>query len=928
MRIFLPWTDPFLPAVAAKMIRDGAAESRGETEADFSEWLLVVRGRGAERRLLALLAAEAQKAGRALTPPRIVTPGSLDDAMFGGDPSVAENLTQRLAWTVAVRHTPAESLAKIWTMPAGRSAAKNLAGVLDRTWRELGTAGVDFSGAFAELTRLAPDSADIGQPRWEALQELLDAYRSVLHEWGFADPSARRARLAASGRPAPALRVALAGVIELPPAFVLLLRTLPVEPLVFIHAPESDAAGFDDWGRLISAHWAKRPCRFSDGEIHVVRGLKEQAVRCAELIRTWRGAGLAASGVTIAVPETAALPALLHGLADAGIEARAAEGRPAARTGVLLLLSQLADFLDRREDEPPSYESVAALVRHPDLAGITRSSAKSLDDFFGNHLPLRISQHRGEPDPTDARISEVIESLEKLAAIRSTRFSEDIGRLLLRIYGHHRPARHSEEGRALRLALEAVRRALDEIERLPRRATAELSVAELLGILVEIVGQEKIPSPEQPDAVELAGWLEAAADDAPALIVTSVVEGSLPEGAPAESLLLDSLRERLGLPCRASRFARDQYTLHTVWMSRRAHGRFALLAPRRTAEGLPARPSRLLLGAHTGGELARRLLCLVSDQRATTPSLSAAAGLLPPEPDSEKMRAFRIFPVTSFRNYLRSPRLFYFKNILRLQSQDDSADELDPGMFGTVIHEVLQIFGERHAGTAIRISAAEIERETTALLEAHMRRQFGDHALPPVRAQQRALEARLGIFAEHQTALFVEGWQIAYVEKNRSLTVPFDVPGVPPDVMLKGRIDRIDRHPDGRWRVIDYKTSATAVTPDAAHFAPRSGAWKDLQLPLYVKLLSALGDLDGGPVPADRAELVYFNLPPKTDEAGITQPFDAEKIPGAWKRAAEIIAEVCSGKGCREIGDVPDNEDPAFLALCGVNGLPTTSAEE
>ena len=928
MRIFLPWTDPFLPAAAAKVIRDCPAPSPGLHDADFSEWLFVARGRGAGRRLLALLATEAQRASRALIPPRIVTPGSLDSAIFGNDPSVAENLTQRLAWTVAVQRTPSESLEKIWTMPRGRSVAKNLAAVLDRTWIELGTSGVDFSGAFAELSRIAPDSADMEQERWHALQELLDAYRSILDEWGFTDPATRRARLAATGRPPADLRVALVGIIELSPDLLSLLRTLPVEPSVFIHAPESDAAGFDEWGRLIPAFWSKRPCRFTNGEIHVVRGVKEQAERCAELIHHWRKAGLAASGATVAVPEPAALPALLHGLADAGIEARAAEGRPAARTGVLLLLSQLAAFLDRKRGEPPSYESVAELVRHPDLAGIVRSAPTSLDDFFGGHLPHRVHAQRDGSESTDDRIAVLLESLETIAAIRSSRFSEDISRLLLRVYGHHKFARHSDEGRALLVALEAVRDALDEIERLPRKATSELTVAELLEILVEVAGSAEVPEPERADAVELAGWLEAAADDAPALIVTSGIEGSLPEGAPAEPLLLDSLRERLGLPCRASRFARDQYTLHTVSMSRSAHGRFALLAPRRSGEGLPARPSRLLLGAHTGAELARRLLSLATEPRTATPSLSSTAGLLPPEPDPEKMRAFRIFSVTSFRNYLSSPRLFYFKNILRLQTQDDSADELDPGTFGTVIHTVLQSFGERHAGATVSANAAEIERETTAILNAHMKQQFGEYALPPVRAQQRALETRLGVFAEHQAALFAEGWQIACVEKNRSLKVPYPVPGAPPDVTLKGRIDRIDRHPDGRWRIIDYKTSATAVTPDAAHFAPRSGAWKDLQLPLYMKLLPALTDLDGGPVSAADAELVYFNLPPKADEAGITEPFDPEKISEAWERAAEIIAEVCSGNGCREIGDVHDNEDPAFLALCGLNGLPTTTVEE
>ena len=37
---------------------------------------------------------------------------------------------------------------------------------------------------------------------------------------------------------------------------------------------------------------------------------------------------------------------------------------------------------------------------------------------------------------------------------------------------------------------------------------------------------------------------------------------------------------------------------------------------------------------------------------------------------------------------------------------------------------------------------------------------------------------------------------------------------------------------------------------------------------------------------------------------------------------------LCSGKGCRETGDVSDREDPAFLALCGLNGLPTLIEED
>ena len=930
MRVFLPWTSPLLPAVAARMIADHAAAAPDSRDADLSAWLIVVRGRAAERRLLTLLAIESQRIGRALIPPRIITPGALDDAMFDSEIPVAGAMAQRFAWTLTVQHAPPDLLARIWKTPEGedrRIGVLTLGSMLDQTWRELAKSGADFREAFNALGKLQPDMVELEQDRWDALDQLHRDYRRILRSWDLADPSDHRAKLAKNGTPKAGVRVALAGIVELDPALVQLLRRLPEQPLVLIHAPESEAAGFDEWGRLNAEHWATKYCRFVRGEIHVVRGVKEQASRCAELIAGWRKCGLPGSAVTIAAPEAEAIPALLHGLRDAGIAARAAEGNAAARTSVFQFLSQFADFLDRPKNEPPLYASVAALVRHPDLAGIARRSARVLDEYFENHLPLRLLPDGSDPETNDGRIAAMLARLEKLRAIRSAHFAEDLTRVLLRIYGDRRANRVSAEGRALLRSLEAVRDALDELKAIPREAARELSPADLLRIVVETAGAAEIPEPEQSDAVELAGWLEAASDDAPALIVTSVFEGSLPQGATTEPLLVDSLRQRLGLPCRASRFARDQYTLHTVWMSRAAAGRFALIAPRRSASGLPTRPSRLLLGAHHGAELANRFLALAAETHTVSPMIKGAQGHLPPDPDPEKMRAFRIFSVTSFRTYLASPLLFYFKHVLRLAAHDDSAEELDGGMFGNAIHSVLQTFGERHLAKSDRPDADQIERELNDLLETYMARQFGEHALPPVRAQYRALDARLRIFATHQAAAFAEGWQIAYVE-NHSLTVPFPVRGAPPDVQLKGRIDRIDSHPDGRWRVIDYKSSSTAVKPDQAHFSSRTGAWKDLQLPLYMKLLPGIEIPGGRSVAPEKVELVYFNLPAKEEHAGITAPFDPSRIEEAWSAAEKIVTEVCSGLGCREAGDVNDREDPTFLALCGLNGLPTMSEEE
>jgi ATP-dependent helicase/nuclease subunit B len=931
MRAFLPWTSHLLPAVAARMIADHAAKEPGSHDTDLSEWLVVVRGRAASRRLLALLAIEAQRAGRALIPPSITTLGQLDEEMFGRPQNVAGTLTQRLAWAAALERAPDDLLAHVWHAPEGRdhsSGRRNLASFLERTWRELSVSGTDFAGAFEVLARLVPDVADIGQPRWIALQRLLDDHRAILGEWGLIEPAAWRTSLLSAGRAPAVQRVALVGIVELPPVLASLLALLKNDPLVFIHAPESEAAGFDEWGRLKSAHWAQRGCRFANGEIHVVRGVREQAVRCAELIRAWKSGGLVASAITVAVSERGAISALQQGIADAGIPARTAEGLPLSRSSMLVLLSQFADFWDRDAGDPPTYESVAALARHPDLRSSGNFLAEKFDGFFEEHLPVRIDPALCKNSDGDSPVGAALVRLERLATIRGDHFVEDITRLLITVYGDEQAASHTGDNRTLIPALESIRRVLDEFERLPRGAVAQFSPADLLRLLVEIAGAGEIPEPEQPDAVELAGWLEAASDDAPALIITSVFDGSLPEGAPAEPLLLDSLREKLGLPCRASRFARDQFTLHSVWMSRREHGRFALIAPRRTVEGTPARPSRLLLGAHADRELAARLLALVAETHGAPPPPHAVAGLRPPDPDSEKMRAFRTFRVTSFRTYLASPRLFYFQHVCRLKVQDDSADELDAGAFGSAIHSVLEAFGECHLGIASKITAAEIERETTAALHDFIRRRYGRHPLPPVIAQVHSLEERLRFFADEQARLFAEGWEIAYVEKGGAVEVPFAVPGAPDDVSLKGRIDRVDRHRDGRLRVMDYKTSSTAKQPTIAHFSEKKHEWRDLQLPLYVKLLPALGLLGKVPEPGDELELVYFNLPPKRDEAHVSQPFDPLLIPDAWERAAKIIAEVCSGDGCREVGKIFGNEDPVFRALCGTNGLPVETGEE
>lgn len=926
MRTFLPWSAPLLPAVATCLLEECVAASPKSFDADLGRHVIVVRGRNAGRRLLGLMAVEAQRLGRALIPPRIVTPGSLDSVLLGRKENVAGQLLQRLAWARVIKQADKEALDAVWESPSDQDRSGALGRFLDQTWQTLSSSGCDFADAYNELCKIAPDASVHEEDRWTALSSLLVDYRRCLKSWGALDPA--DARLGKSTALDAEAQLIIVGVVELAPVFVNLLKELPNAPRIFIHAPASESSGFDPWGRLIPSYWAKRPCRFDQGEIHVVADATRQAERCAELIQGWRECGLSEGAITVAVLESEALSALDHRLRDKGIRVRLAEGRPASHSTVLQLLSAVAECLDFGFDMPLRYSALASLIRQPDVEKMLCYAARKVDEYFNAHLPERMDVILSEGDKLSEQIADVLSRVSDLTRINRESFVDDVTQVLLKVYGERRLNRYGPEDRAVIHSLEETRNALDEIKTLPREVLREFTPADLLRVIVEAAGSTGVPAPELPDAVELAGWLEAAADDSPALIITSVFEGSLPEGASTEPLLHDSLRERLGLPCRSSRFARDQYTLWTVTESRRENGRVALIAPRRNATGEPTRPSRLLIAGHENRELATRLMALSSAPKTTQKPALAGIGFEPPVPDVERMRAFNTFPVTVFSTYLTSPRLFYFKHILRLGEQFDNAQEIERNVFGTIVHAVLREYGERWLGKSPRQTAAEIEAELEPLLNAYMTQSFGHHALPPVYTQQLALRERLRMFAKHQAAAFEEGWQIAYVESDKSLIVPFPVDGAPSDVQLKGRIDRIDWHPDKRWRVIDYKTAAKAKSPERAHRPSAKSDWKDLQLPLYVKLLGAIDLLQNGPIDPTQTDLVYFNLPAEWDDAGIDKPFPQDLIPEAWEKAEAIIREVCNGTGCQEIGKIGQYADPAFVALCGMNGLTLGNEEE
>ncbi len=135
---------------------------------------------------------------------------------------------------------------------------------------------------------------------------------------------------------------------------------------------------------------------------------------------------------------------------------------------------------------------------------------------------------------------------------------------------------------------------------------------------------------------------------------------------------------------------------------------------------------------------------------------------------------------------------------------------------------------------------------------------------------------------------------------------------------LRGRIDRVDFHPESGERILfDYKTSEKALSPEARHLSGKR--WVDLQLPLYRHLAARRGI-------SSPLRLGYILLPRELDKVG--------KSLASWSESDLLSADAEARKVVRRIrkGDFHKVEEPppfseAYAAICQ-DGLLVPPREE
>lgn len=204
--------------------------------------------------------------------------------------------------------------------------------------------------------------------------------------------------------------------------------------------------------------------------------------------------------------------------------------------------------------------------------------------------------------------------------------------------------------------------------------------------------------------------------------------------------------------------------------------------------------------------------------------------------DDAWLQLQRAVSPTSLEEYAACGFRYFCKSLLRLQTveEPDERQVMDPATRGSLIHEILESFyKEQHE------RGRPAPAEPWAPADQSRLMAIAEEVLA---AAKKRGQTGLDVFLEHEArtiradlARFLEADNL-FREETGAVPSEFEV-SIPETeiagVLLRGRVDRIDRTPDGQsaW-VIDYKTGS-AWGIDKMEKDPLAGGTK-LQLPTYL----------------------------------------------------------------------------------------------
>ena len=876
-RVFLGWDEPFLMPSVNWLI---------ERRDELPGMLVVVPTAQSGRRLRETL---AEVAGAVLAP-RVTTPGNL---LAPDEQGVAPNWMERLAWAEILEGVQDWShYQDLFPQRPGDGSgwAAGLANELADLRKFLQENGLTLATAAWAIRE------SVEKERWSAMARLEKLLEAKLAEWKIKS----RSRALTEGIQLPAVgHIVLAGVAEMPPLLARTLASWEGKVTVLIGAPESEAESFSLLGEPLEEVWSNRNLPWPDKSNGSVVIAVDPGQQAQEAIKAIAAGGLSSDRIALGSADTDVGKELERALNRGGWTAFH-PAAPRISTGLVRWFKIWSAWL-----KDPTLASMADLLSLPEtgvlVGGKRAQKAKRLSEMRDrwmvmrtDELERRISTAVFRKDWEGDASNEVLEAAKKLEVIRATllggNFAANLMRLL-EILARTGPTT-AESAVVMMEWLSAAKPMIETVDRSP-------------GYWIDLMLSEfPSPTPQPPPgrAIDIQGWLELFHEPGTHLVLCGMNEGKVPAKSGGEPWLSETIRGSIGLIKESRRAARDAFLYTAMLEARRQGGRVDVICGKSGAGGESLLPSRLLLAAGPD-ELPGRVSHLFREIEPPEAGLRWEADW---KWKPRKVEPPQHLRVTALRDYLKCPFRYYLKHVIRMQQPDPGRMEWNARDFGNVAHEILERWGRDPEARDFSKTEA-IEEYFSTELDRMIADWFAKRVPLAIRIQREALRQRLAWLARAQACLRAEGWEVMDVERDVELKIG--------TMKVGAKIDRIDRHTDGRLRVIDYKTGkvsgvarehrvkVTASTTIPPHLGDNSPAvfdgiekgksvrflWQNLQLPLYASALAETGD--------GLATPCYFTIGTTESEVSLHEwtDFSADDLFSATECATWIAEKISEG---------------------------------
>jgi ATP-dependent helicase/nuclease subunit B len=690
--------------------------------------------------------------------------------------------------------------------------------------------------------------------------------------------------------------------------------------------------------------------------------------------------------VAVVLPDETLLLPVLHGLpaADVVPEFNVTMGLSFQSTALFNLVDLLFEvhLTGIREGEPgrdygvPKYhhQAVSKLLAHPFLRRYEqwqneqenepqyhRLLEKICQQIVKKHLVLLPATELlalGQGHPLIAALFETWDNCDNI--IRACYTLID---LLKQVYGHDHSAIEAEY---LYLFYTLVRQ-LDSAFSCQQQ---RLSVRSFRRFLYDQMRNTRLPFAGEPLAqVQLMGLLETRALDFDHVIILSCNENALPPPKRQNSLFPYDVLTEFQLPTYADAEATAAYNF---WRLLQRAGRVDLVHVLPGAEGVRTGERSRFLRQLEFDLAAQNPLLVLEDRVVGVPSelgvLSAEPGVNALErqtPTSERKTASdlvlekdelmltalrgvleRGLSPSALNEYISCTLKFYFSRLARFQENEEVEEALGADGFGTVVHDALEQLLKPFELAKRDLTAAdlpELLKKVPAEVQRQLRQEGEDRQARP----DDGLNHVLGQVAARLIRKYLESLphqpgllplRIAAQETPMVATVFAEVPGraTKLPVRILGRADRIDALPDGRRRVVDYKTGlverrelnlrgtqkplSAAETVERLLTESSSGADKVRQLWLYRFMLES-DEFNPAP-PGSEAAIMSLR---KIDDGLLMAPLDfiteGTGEPDFLKASAELVARLARRvldptEAIRKTDDIAKCEYCPYRGIC------------